>query len=67
MSNQATAMNRLNNIQRALGSSALSGNNIESDKGKSTLANLLVQATAADFDPEAARQSVIKGLGLAAK
>ncbi|MCW4649216.1 hypothetical protein [Pseudomonas aeruginosa] len=62
--NHQQAMNNLENLQRSLGSNALSGVSVTSERGQEVLANLIAEATAPDFDADVARVQALKSLGL---
>lgn len=62
--NNQDALKNLDSLQRSLGSNALSGVTVTSERGKDVLANLLAQATAPDFDADSAKEHAIKSLGL---
>lgn len=61
---QNKAVERVARLERAVGSQALSGVTLESQRAKSAMASLLLQATSPDFDPAIARQSIIAAMGL---
>ncbi|HCG1348644.1 TPA: hypothetical protein NJG92_003428 [Pseudomonas aeruginosa] len=62
--NHKQAMNNLENLQRSLGSNALSGVSVTSERGQEVLANLIAEATAPDLDADVARVQALKSLGL---
>lgn len=55
-------MARLNRLDNALGSQALSGHEISTEYGRSLLSELIDSAGTEDFDGEQLRQKVIAGL-----
>ncbi|MBA1280248.1 hypothetical protein [Stutzerimonas stutzeri] len=54
----------LNRMNAALGSNALSGNNITTDAGKIALSALLAESIEGEFRPDVARETIKKVMKL---